>query len=68
MATVEEKLAILENEQKHLSEEMNKLSNSIDKLTIAVNGILQKGSSNWDKFVWLVGGGVVTYVLSLILK
>ena len=68
MQSVEERLAIVENEQNHLSEEMVKLSASIDKLTIAVNSILQKGSSNWDKLMWLIGGAVVTYVFSLVVR
>ena len=68
MGTVEERLAIVENEQSHTSKEMARLSCSIDNLTLAVNKILQKGSSNWEKLMWLIGGGMVTYILSLILK
>lgn len=68
IAELEKNQAVLEREQKYLSNEMRELSASIDKLTIAVNGILQKGSNNWDKLVWLVIGAVVPYMLTMMMK
>ena len=58
-----------------LNTSVEKIAISIETLTkevgaqnVRLKAIEDKPSQNWDKFIWLIGGVVLTAIVTLILK
>lgn len=63
---MEVRMSLVEQEQKHLIDTINTLSNNIAALTAVVTQLQTKGSDKWDKLVWLIIGGAVAWVFKTI--
>ena len=72
------RISLLEESMKQiytLNTSVEKIAMSIETLTTEIGeqnkrlkAIEDKPSQNWDKFLWMIGGVVVTAVVTLILK
>lgn len=72
------RISLLEESMKQiytLNTSVEKIAMSIETLTTEIGeqnkrlkAIEDKPSKNWDKFLWMIGGVVVTAVVTLVLK
>ena len=72
------RISLLEESMKQiydLNTSVEKIAMSIETLTTEIGeqnkrlkAIEDKPSQNWDKFIWLIGGTVLTAIVTLILK
>ncbi len=72
------RIAMLEESMKQiytLNTSVEKIAMSIETLTTEIGeqnkrlkAIEDKPSQNWDKFLWMIGGVVVTAIVTLVLK
>lgn len=72
------RISLLEESMKQiytLNTSVEKIAMSIETLTTEIGeqnkrlkAIEDKPSQNWDKFLWMIGGVVVTAVVTLVLK
>ena len=72
------RISLLEESMKQiyvLNTSVEKIALSIETLTTEIGeqnkrlkAIEDKPSQNWDKFIWLIGGVVLTAIVTLILK
>ena len=72
------RISLLEESMKQiydLNTSVEKIAMSIETLTTEIGeqnkrlkAIEDKPSQNWDKFIWLIGGVVLTAIVTLILK